>query len=1555
MESPTLINKIQEVIGTEPTQGEDFISIQDAERATRSEIGQRPMRISRNIPVGEDMTADLESIFESEQRGESIFEPMLEDYRARMFSPSASKRLQSIHSLASTGVLDTTNEMLDSLTDANKRSEIATQEAADFIGRVTDSLATGVIDSDTANMAINAYRDRSEEMDEYLSEIRAGRRLSEFAERNPSWSEFKLNNRDLHDKRVEDVQKDAIIRSFLDREAVMNNSTSWWEDLGEFYDDSKELIASIFLDEPITYLANYLGTSKAEKLRIKATEIRNLPVEEIPAALEEFKKYALDASSVYVEDNEEATDDMVAAFGSEGDRLQNQALMGMDAVLTVLTLGTVGGSGSMKSMMKKTGNVDEVGKDAAKVISDDSVEGSLYESAEEAVEESMPIKPTDPDKPFLHHSVQEEFDKLDQILEEAKHLASPGRLTEAEQDKAVDKTIRNLRLNNDVVNYGIEYDTGTGVYNALVMIGKVDGTGYASRKSAQTARNKIGLKGELVETQMGWKVKAKIPVKEANSDEGFQQFFTSHPVKAFLQGPKAFVDKFIGKSGTASAFKEARITGVLKDAYNKNISKLKSQEKENLSQMLERSYADEKWFTPEELAAQYRNATGEEIPDSVQQAYGTVVRVSDFTWFIQNRALYQDKVSKGLSSVRVKELLEEPFNGIVYSEADQIRSHLPQHLVYVKERGEVLEATSKVVDEIVDNQYVLIKPEDATWTDKKFGTPASYIAVKRADLKVSQLDWDQLGYVQGGRREYTSPFFIGQKNHMKGANGTRYLGKPKVMRTADTIAEASRFADNMNKAFEVLKDFVKARDKKIEKGEDFAELMAKASDDLEDLTGHSYSSFIRMIDDEGWDIDAKVEFKRDREDFPEDFEAKEAVKLYDPNSISYRFGTRKGNRLSARGEALKHVDESDSVILDPLSALRSSADQAIKFGAYSEFKISAMNRFATTFGKYIEGYENMSPYEMVVRGEPSATLAKSTDPKMREIHRAFKQHQFYIKSILRVRTTWDEMVQNTLNSLAQRIENKGKVGKKIAVSLYKAGNPIEKIRSVNYDLNLGMFNPAQFIMQAQSMFTGMAMSPAYGMAAFKEAFPLRYALIIQDEATTAYISKAMRELGSDLDAYSDIQKSAAQIKRIGMNDFGSNIAMMDAQSNLGMSTNPYMDKVARTREMGRVFFQEGERVGRLIAYGIAKRKYASMYPKKNVYGQEADTWIREETDRLLLSPNSDNNQMFTKGVLSLPTQFWSYMGKMADVFMTGANGRYTKAERAQLAGAQILLYGAGGMPFLDYIMGEAEKAGVDMDPDTAKFIHNGILDGMIYVASGGEMSTDLSNSAGFGGFFDMMYQNLSENTLGHVMFGATGGNISSAFTRMQATARLNGLWSNPDPLKVTEVGLAGVSSAVKSLSKASQAYIAYNTGVWYDKYGRKMFNVSKSEAIGHLFGLNPQNLSDVYDILSNKTSARDKYINEVTTTLQGLHNKYYRAETDEEREAIAQTIEALSVTSMQTGYWGDVSRRFLSFQRDANFLDSLKKQIVEDSIAEKAGTRTGYFTLEQREEFRKEQ
>lgn len=1522
-------------------------------------------QIESTVPVSDEMDVDLEALFRSEQDdGISLFSDDVNRYREAMYPKTKSDRLGSIMDLAiSKGLSESIKSRQQSLTmseEAAMRSEIAMQESTKSVNNIVDKLASMEIDEDMASEALRALYSKDQEYSKYTAEIAAANNLVELGRKNPMWNNFALEDTSLFEKKVEDMKRDLIIRSFIDQEVVNNNSVSWWESGEEFYDDSKELIASIFLDEAFTSLIDVVGGGKATALRLKSEEIRNLPVEDVPKALEEFKSYLLDESSVYLEDNETAAENLRVAFGTEWERNNSAGLDAFDAAITLLTMGSLTGSGSVRSSLKKTGNVDKVADDASKALATGDVEDTVYDSLADVVQDSMPVKVGDGTSTYINHSIKNNLNEIDAVLEEAKYTSNPSRLDPEELEAATSKTISNLRLNNDVVNVGVGYNDKTSVYEATLLVGKVDGTGYSSRKSAASSLKKTGLDGEIIETEDGFKAKVVMPVKESFSDKGFVDFKPHHPVKTFFQGPKAFVDSFIGKMGTSSAFNEGRITGVLKDVYNKNFSKLSTRSKSELSEIMDEGLNQEKWFTSEDLQSMYRTNTGKELPADVEQAYHAMVKMSDYTWFIQNRAIYQDKVSKGFLQVSL-DMLDEPVTAKVLSDATDIKRNITNHTIYHPDTGNVVKATPEVVEDIVKKGYMVVRPEDATWTGELFGSPASYIATKRKGLKISQLDpLGQLGYVQGGRREYTSNFFIGQKNHMTGADGSKYLGSPKVMRTADTVADANKFVNETNKSFELMRKFRDQSEEvnnskvlsKSEKSKMLAELKEELNDSLIDVSRRSYDDLVDMINKERWDINTPVQVKRNRGDFPDDVDTLEAIKLYDPDNNHTRVGAKRNNRLSARGDTpLLDVNGDQAITLNFMSALRESADQAVKFGAYSEFKASAINRFSTTFSKYIENNEKLTPYEMVVKGQPLESLAKSIDPKDRQIHRALKAHQFYIKSMLRVRTKWDEAVQNALNSVAQKIEGRGKLGRKMAVSIYDSGNPVEKIRSINYDLNLGMFNPSQYILQAQSMFAASALSPAHGMMAFKEAVPLRYALIVNDDNTVAHISKSIRD-GVELDGVSDIQKSAAQFKRLGLHDFGSNIAMMDAQSSIGITSNPLMDKAIRVREQGRMFFQEGERMGRLIAYGIAKRKYAEQF-KTNVFSKKADIWIREETDRLLLSPNADNNQMFTKGVLSLPTQFWSYMGKMADVFLTGANGRYTPKERAMLASSQVLLYGAGGLPMLEYMLNTVEtESGEKMDPDTAKFLHNGILDGMVYVMSDGEMSTNISDSAGFAGWSKMMYDNLSDNTLAHVLGGASGGNISSAGSRFMATARLNGMWTNPTPQAVTEASFAGLVSLVSSMDKASQAYMAFNSGVWYDKYGRKMFKISKAEALGSLFGMPPQGLSDVYNIASDRKGARDKYINEVTTTLQGLHEKYSRAETDEEREHIESLINTLASVSSQTGYWGDVSNRFFSFQKSDDFLDSQMQQMQLDAAAGKAGVNLNFFTKEQREEYR---
>lgn len=1540
------------------------LSVSDVEGAARLEFegAQSPLQIRQDIPVEDEMTADLGAIFHSENSGYSLFNEDLEEFRTAMYSDSSSKRLKFLFGSADNKPMSESLyndlELLSQAEETAKRSEISMQESGDFVNSLVNRLASGEIDENLAAEALNTYQNRDKEYTQYMAEVKAANNLAEFAKNNPDWAEFSLENSDLYDINLETLTRDMMIRSFVDRQVAENNSVSWWQDIGEFYDDSKELIASIMGDEVFTTLADVVGGGKANDLRTRAEYIRDLPVDKVPAALEEFKNYLLDASSVYVEDNETAMDNLQVSFGTDWERNNSAGLDGFDAALTLLTLGGATGSASIKNTLKRTGNSDKVAVDATTVLKTNDTGDTVYDTIEDAVEDTLPVKVGNGEGAYLHHMVQDNLKEIDNALEEAAKVPTTQRLGDDELEEAVRRTVSDLRLNNEVVNIGIDYNRTNGVYEANLLIGKVSGMGYKSRKIAANALAKTGLDGEIVETQLGFKARVVMPVKEAFSDNGFVDFKPTHPVKAFFQGPKAFVDTFIGKSGTSSSFNEGRSVGILKDIYNKNFSKLSYKDKSTLSEIFDEGLVEEKWYTSDELSTMYRKNTGKELPAKVEQAYHALVKVSDYTWFVQNRALYQDKVAKGLNSIKL-DMLDEPINGKMFSDAADVRRNITNHNIYDPESGSVVKATPDVVDKMIKKGYMIVRPEDATWTQDAFGSPASFIASKRNSVKISQLDLDQLGYIKGGRRAYTSNFFVGQKRHIRGADGSMYLGTPKVMRTADTVGDANSFVDNLNESFRLLREYRKdiAAIKKsnkltsAEKKELLTKHKNKLNDTLIDTTKRSYDDLIDMINKEKWDINTPVQVKRNREDFPEDPDTLEAIKLYDPDNNHTRFGAKRNNRLSARGEKLLDVNGDESVSLNFMSALRDSADQAVKFGAYNEFKISAVNRFATTFGKYVKDGEKMTPYEMITKGEPLESLAKSVDPKMRDVHRAFKAHQFYIKSILRVRTKWDEMVQNSMNSLAQRIEGRGELGKKIAVSIYGSGNPVEKIRSINYDFNLGMFNPAQYVMQAQSMFSALSLSPVHGTRAFMESVPLRYALIANDDEVTNHISRSIRN-NVDIDEYTDIQKSAAQFKRLGLHDFGSNIAMMDSQSSIGITSNPFVDKAIRLREQGRMFFQEGERMGRLVAYGIAKRKYAEKIGSPNVYTEKADIWIREEADRLLLSPNADNNQMFTKGALSLPTQFWSYMGKMADVFLTGANGRYTPKERATLASGQTLFYGAGGLPFLEYVINNVETdSGEKMDPDTAKFIHNGILDGMVYVLSDGTMSTNISDAAGFAGWMEQMYQNVSENTLAHVLGGATGGNISSAVDRFTTTAMLNGLWTNPTPEAVTEASLAGLGSLISSIDKASQAYIAFNTGIWYDKFGRKMFNVSKGEAIASLLGAQPQNLSDVFDIAAGKKAAKDKYINDVTTTLQGLHSRYDRAETDDERAHVQELINTLSVMSSQSGYWGDVANRFLSFQRSESFLQSQLDRMILDAEANKAGVNLNFFSKEQREEY----
>lgn len=262
--------------------------------------------------------------------------------------------------------------------------------------------------------------------------------------------------------------------------------------------------------------------------------------------------------------------------------------------------------------------------------------------------------------------------------------------------------------------------------------------------------------------------------------------------------------------------------------------------------------------------------------------------------------------------------------------------------------------------------------------------------------------------------------------------------------------------------------------------------------------------------------------------------------------------------------------------------------------------------------------------------------------------------------------------------------------------------------------------------------------------------------------------------------------------------------------------------------------------------------------------------------------------------------------KLSDAMLTGAGGRYTAAERARLAGSQVLFYGAGGLPFLEYLMDSALPEG-PMNPTMYKGLHNGLLDTIVFVASGGTMDTNFSDYNSISGFYEMMLDNMLENPALALMAGATGGNLSGAWSVMQETAKNLDLIENPTPEGVTEVGLMGVVSLVKSMSLATRSAIAYNTGIWQNKHGKQIGEITKGEAVAALMGAYPQVEKDVINHAMLGKENRKKYVEDVSDAYVHLLRRYHAAETTKERDQLRETISSLGSINRNGGYQGEVA------------------------------------------------
>ena len=392
------------------------------------------------------------------------------------------------------------------------------------------------------------------------------------------------------------------------------------------------------------------------------------------------------------------------------------------------------------------------------------------------------------------------------------------------------------------------------------------------------------------------------------------------------------------------------------------------------------------------------------------------------------------------------------------------------------------------------------------------------------------------------------------------------------------------------------------------------------------------------------------------------------------------FGSRSSNKIH-------HVLEGDlAPRIDALEALSRNLGAAGRAYPMALFREQLKAKFLNTYKDLLEDPNKFdSPFK---QGFKSRAVIGG------------EAYRNWVKDVIGVPTPDEEVFSAVVRQTTEWAEGIGRVGMKRVPSGFggkeyigKAGavvrnsllnlstkDPYAALRAGAFHPMLGMFNPAQLLIQAQNFSIAASLDPQGVASSFRQFTAMRTALMapaaMNDAKTLARLADVAGMSPKDFKAMVKEVDSIGIKSSIRANpDYA---AAMNGTILDGKYFKSFLDK-------GIIPFQEGELFSRLYAYSAARREF--LKKNKRADGQLSAEDIEDITDRygdLTLNMLRENRAYWNKGALSLPTQFMSAQAKFLETVL---GNRMSGQDKRRIFAGQALLYGSAGVPLGGYISG----------------------------------------------------------------------------------------------------------------------------------------------------------------------------------------------------------------------------------------------------------------------------
>lgn len=378
----------------------------------------------------------------------------------------------------------------------------------------------------------------------------------------------------------------------------------------------------------------------------------------------------------------------------------------------------------------------------------------------------------------------------------------------------------------------------------------------------------------------------------------------------------------------------------------------------------------------------------------------------------------------------------------------------------------------------------------------------------------------------------------------------------------------------------------------------------------------------------------------------------------------------------------------------------------------NEYRVAVVEKWKNTTREVLkqQGVKSDAPVFRDIEDPSKWKEIQLTEILDNDLRESLKAHRTYMIDSLRLPTNQENNWANFMMNIADRLPD-SKV-RDLTVNI-ASKNPLQALKGATFDAYLGWFNPRQLYVQMQNASLAASMYPTKAPKAVAESF-LQRAFLYTPDVDMELLKRAAK--GIDVDDINDMALSIEQFKKSGLRD--GVMRTGDYGANLGGFSQGTVEGYRKIAGAGRIFFEEGESMARLIAWNVARRNWKDTNPNA-VMDDKAIRAITDDTLRMNMNMQRENAAWWQKNaLLSIPTQFLQVQAKLVENTIGGllGKGRWSRKEAANALIGQVLLYGTAGVPIAQEVsswsketFSDGELAFTQNNPNLAAAVDKGFV------------------------------------------------------------------------------------------------------------------------------------------------------------------------------------------------------------------------------------------------------